>query len=212
MQTFYQNNNSENLIVLLNGWGMDEKPFDLLKSDYDILFLSDYTNLDFRFDFSKYKKKILIAFSAGVYMAAHLKPVLPEFDLKIAINGSLNLFDTKQGVPENIRLEMETLTLETAFEFRKKLIHNNNHLALFNKNQPNRSLESSLNELSALEKYNTCTTFEFDKVIIGEDDEIIPMKNQIGAWSKYKNTHMLFLEGGHFLFYQFKNFSEIIKL
>ena len=210
MQTYFQNNNSDELIVILNGWGMDEKPFNLLKCDCYILFLSNYTNLDFSFDFSSYKKKILIAFSAGVLMSTNLKETFNEFDLKIAVNGTLCPFDTKHGTPENILLEMENITQETALEFRKKLINDINHLELFNKNQPNRDLQSSLYELSALKKYAAKSDFVFDKVIIGQDDEIIPFKNQKNAWKNHKNTRII--KGGHFLFYKFANFIEIIEL
>ncbi len=75
MQTFFQDNNSDELILLFNGWGMDEKPFLPLTSSRDILFVSDYSNFDFspNIDFSDYKKIFLITFSAGTFMTAFLK-------------------------------------------------------------------------------------------------------------------------------------------
>ena len=81
MQTIFQNNGSDELIILFNGWGMDEKPYQLVKNSRDILFVSDYTTLDFSpsIDFSEYKKLILITFSAGVFMAAFLQDKLPKF-------------------------------------------------------------------------------------------------------------------------------------
>lgn len=210
MQTYLRKNDSENLIVLFNGWGMDEKPFLPIKSDYDILFLSDYTNLDFNFDFSNYKTKTLISFSAGVMMAAYLQDKLPNFDLKIAINGILNTFDKHNGIPSDILFEIENISMETALDFRKKLIKNVDQIDLFNRNQPSRSLESSLEELCALKQYASDTNFKYDKVILGRDDEILPISIQKLAWSEHKNTRTI--EGGHFLFYQFSNFKEIIEL
>ena len=214
MKTFFQNNNSNELILFFDGWGMDEKPYAPLKSSSDVLFVYDYNDLTLNFDFSKYKKIILIAFSAGVFISSFIQDKLPKTDLKIAINGVPNLFDAQKGIPTNILNEMESITLENALEFRKKFISEESHLKIFNKNQPLRPLDSSLKELLALKKYSAQQTdsIVFDKVIIGDEDEIIPIKNQISAWSKYEDTHMLFLEGGHFLFYLFKIFDEIIDL
>jgi len=209
MQTYLRENNSEDLIVIMNGWGMDEKPFLPIKSDCDVLFLSDYTNSDFSFDFAKYKKKILISFSAGVMMAGYLQKNLPQFDLKIAINGILNTFD-KHGIPGDILFEIENISMETALDFRKKLINEPKHIDLFNINQPSRSLESSQNELCALKNYVATNDFKYDKVILGENDEIIPVENQKKAWEGHKNTRVI--KGGHFLFYSFDNFNEIIEL
>lgn len=213
MQTYFQNcnngNNSDELILLFNGWGMDEKPFEPVKSDCDILFVSDYSDLNFPdFDFSKYNKIYLIAFSAGVMMTSYLQNKLPKFDLKIAINGTLNLMDEKEGIPKDVFFEMENITLENALNFRKKLFDSDEDYNLFNKYQPSRDLESSLEELKALKKIPS-RPFEFDKVIISKQDKIIPLENQLKAWKDHKNVKMT--DGGHIPFYKFQNFSEIIN-
>lgn len=220
MKIIFKNNNSEELILLFNGWGMDERPYKPLKCNRDILFVSDYSDLTFelpqnfaqKFGFSKYKKIILITFSAGAFMASFLKNKLPKLDLKIALSGNFHLFKEGFGVPEDILFEMKNLTFENALEFRKKLVDEKREYDLFNKNQPLRSLESSQNELSALEKYseeNSNPDFKFDKVIIGKNDKIIPYKNQLKAWDNHKNLKTL--EGGHFLFYKFEDFDDIIN-
>jgi len=209
MNTYYKNNNSNELILFFCGWGMDEKPFRPIKNNADILFVSDYSDLYFPdFNFSNYKKIYLIAFSAGVLIASYLQDKLPRIDLKIAVNGTLKLIDAKEGLPQNILYEMENITLENAMNFRKKLFDNDNDYNLFNKYQPSRDLESSLNELAALKNIQS-KSFEYDKVIIGKNDNIIPYENQLKAWKNHKN--ICETNGGHFLFYKFKDFSEIIN-
>lgn len=212
MQTFLRKNKSDELILLFNGWGMDEKPFAMMKSFRDILFVSNYNNLNFDFDFSPYKKIILLAFSAGVFMSAYLKDKLPKLDLKIAINGTLHLFDLQNGIDQKTLEEMHNLTMENVLELRAKLILSEAHFRLFNQNQPLRDLKSSLDELKMLEKYycDKTVSLDFDKVIMGEHDKIIHYENQIKAWSGINNIKTV--NGGHFSFYLFKDFDEIINL
>lgn len=212
MQTFFQDNKSNELILFFNGWGMDEKPFYPIKNNRDILFISNYSDLSINLDldFSKYKKLILIAFSAGVFMAAYLKELLPIFDLKIAINGTLNQLDKQEGVPQEIFSEIENINLENVLEIRKKFINKEEHYNLFNQHQPYRDLQSALDELSMLKKcFAEQKYFDYDKVIIGKDDKIFPFENQLRFWNNHKN--ICNVEDGHFLFYNFNDFEEIIN-
>lgn len=209
MQTFFKNNNSDKLIILLCGWGMDEKPFLPLKEDRDILFVFDYSE-KFPQDiisknlFKDYKEKYLIAFSAGVLMSGYLIDILPEFDLKIAINGVFNLFDNDLGIPSDILSKMKNINLNNYMEFRKLLFENSKDLELFNKNQPARTLESSLKELAFLDEYSKKNSidFNFDKIIISRNDEIIPLTNQQKSWNFHNQKQII--ESGHFPFYNFK--------
>lgn len=218
MQTFFRNNNSDELILFFCGWGLDEKPFNPIKSDRDILFVFDYVNatknFKFDFDFLKYKKITLIAFSYGVFVAGFLKDNLPKCDLKIAINGTLKPLDENLGIPEKIfSLTLEHMSENTAYKFREKLFDDKAHLDLFNQNLPFRDLKSSLDELSALKDYflqSKEVDFKYDMVLIGEKDKVIPTKNQKNFWQTHKN--LLSFEGGHFLFYKFENFDSIIGL
>lgn len=212
MQTYFRDNQSEELILLFSGWGMDEKPYGPIKSSRDILFVYDYTVLDssLGFDFSKYKKIILMSFSAGVFMASYLQDILPDLDLKIAVNGTLKMLDDKLGIPEVNFLEMGSITLQNALEFRKKLVDKKKHYDLFNKYQPSRDLKSSLDERSALKKYyEKSINFDYDKIIISDNDQIIPADNQLRAWGNHTNIKTI--NSGHFIFYEFADFDEIIN-
>lgn len=216
MKTFFRNNDSDELILLFCGWGMDEKPFQPLNSSADILFFYDYSDLEFDFNFSKYKKTTLITFSYGVFVAAMLKDFLPKCDVKIAVNGTLKPVDDEFGIPHKIfTLTLENMTELTALKFREKLFSEKSELSIFNKNLPNRDMQSSKDELAALKTYfseNPDLSFAYDKVIIGENDRIIPTKNQKNFWENnicHKNIHNM--GGGHFLFYKFGSFDEIVE-
>ena len=212
MQTYLRKNNSDELILLLDGWGMDEKPYQPVKSSRDILLVSDYTDLALDFDFSGYKKIILMTFSAGAFMAAYLQDVLPQFDLKIALSGNFYLFKEGLGVPKDMLYEMQNVSLENALPLRRKLVEEENEYNIFNKYQPHRTLESSLLELELLQKYSLekLNSFDFDKVIIGKQDKFLPYENQLKAWGNHKNLSAI--DGGHFLFYRFDSFDDIINL
>ncbi len=206
---------------------MDEKPFNPLKSNSDVLFVFDYQReqetgnrkqnisipyFTFPIPLNKYKNITLIAFSYGVFMAAYLKDILPKCDIKIAVNGTLSPVHEEFGIPQKIfTLTLENMTELTALKFREKLFADKNELATFNKNLPNRDMESSKNELAALKKYfEKCVDFEYDKVLIGENDRIIPTKNQKNFWLNHSNCKIS--DRGHFLFYKFNDFDEIINL
>lgn len=212
MRHFFRNQNSDELIVFFCGWGMDERPFNPLTSESDILYIFDYNDLNLDFEaFSKYKKKTLIAFSCGVFMAYYLKDILPEFDIKIAINGTLKPFDENFGMPKQGSKVFEGISRENYLDFREELlVKDKKELKIFNKYQPKRSLESSLLEFSNLKKYakkNKEIICFYDKILISEDDKIIPTESQKNFWKTNYKT----ISGAHFPFYNFNSMEEIIN-
>ena len=69
MKTKLRENNSNDLVVFLTGWGCDDNQFKNFSSSKNLLLCWDYCTLDFEFDFSKYNKVSLLAYSAGVLVA-----------------------------------------------------------------------------------------------------------------------------------------------
>ena len=65
MRYFYQNNQSKELIVFFAGWGCDENQFTNLQDNKDVLILYDYQDLELDFEFSRYNRIDVIAYSAG---------------------------------------------------------------------------------------------------------------------------------------------------
>lgn len=212
MKQYYKNQNSKNLILFLCGWGMDQWPLEPLSCESDVLFLYDYSELSLDFDFSKYEKVTLIAFSCGVFMASYLRDILPEFNFKIAINGTLKLFDEKYGLSKEVSQNFLTISMQNYLEFREKmLVETRKELILFNKFQPRRNIASSLKEFSALKEYSkmhTDANFTFDKILIAQNDKILPLALQKDFWK----TGFKIIPGAHFMFYNFKSFEEIVNI
>lgn len=212
MKQYFRNQNSKNLILFLCGWGMDERPLEPLSCKSDILFLYDYSELSLDFDFSKYENITLIAFSCGVFMTSYLRDILPKCNLKIAINGTLKLFDEKYGLSKEVSETFLNISMENYLEFREKmLVNNKDELKQFNKFSPRRTIESSLEEFSMLKKYSkqqTDANYKFDKILIAENDKILPSSLQKNFWK----TGFKVIPGAHFMFYTCDSFEEIIKL
>lgn len=211
MKQFHINNNSEEIIIFLNGWGSDENPLKHLKSNKDILILSDYSDIRLDFDFSKYKKSYLIAYSAGVFMSAYLCDKLPQNAYKIAINGTQKFEDDRLGLTRDILAKFKELNLYNYIDFRRNfIVHDNKELVRFNKNQPKRTIESAQKELKALNKYYLQGAQEilFDKALISQDDRIINVEIQKSYW---KSNFKIIEEAAHFPFFKFETYEEIIN-
>lgn len=215
MKTFLRDNKSDNLILFFCGWGMDENPFSLLKSDADVLFIYDYTDSSFDYDVSKYKQITLIAFSYGVYAAGIVN--LPEnVSKKIAINGTLIPVHDKYGVPPKKFALSTKMDSQTIVKFRQRLFGGEKaqeHFEMFENNLPKRSAESCTGELAGMVSYFSkmpVAKLEFDKIYIGNFDKVVPMRNQHNFWQKTDVSNIIEIESGHFPFYMFGSFEEII--
>ncbi len=217
MQTFLRKNErdkSENLILFFCGWAMDETPFSSLKSDSDVLFVYDYSDLSFEYDFSMYKKITLLAFSYGVYAAGCAK--LPQTSTKVAVNGTLVPVHDEYGVPVKKFALSEKMNSETISKFRARLFGGESaekHLEMFERNLPNRTAESCTKELTGMKKVFKTTPLpelEFDKVYISKGDIVVPTKNQKNFWKKVSASNIIELESGHFPFYNYEKFEELI--
>lgn len=211
-----RNNKSENLILFFCGWGMDENPFSILKSDSDILFVYDYSEPDFEFDFSKYKKVSLIAFSYGVYASSIAKLDNINFDEKIAINGTLVPIDDRLGVPARQFALTEKMDSQTVVKFRERLFGGEKakeHFELFEKNLPKRTAQSCTDELIGMKKYIpelSNLNMKFDKIYISNHDRCVPTRNQRNFWLENKESNVVELESGHFPFYCYDKIEELL--
>lgn len=210
-----QNNN--NLIIFFAGWSFDFKPFEFLDcGSHDVLFVYDYNEInDFNFKFSsEYSKKFLITWSMGVFAAFLLKNSLPELDKKISINGTPFPVNDVYGIPQKPFL----LTLrhaKTGLEgkFYQNIFEREDEYRKYLTTPVERSIENRESELKALYEKIKSTDLEYDGfydfALISSNDKIIPSKNQINFWKN--NAPYKLLESGHFPFYNFKSWDEIIQ-
>ena len=60
-------------------------------------------------------------------------------------------------------------------------------------------------ELISLKNYKADINFKYNKVLISDNDKIIPTKSQVAFWGIEPN-----LKGGHCPFFQFNKWSELL--
>lgn len=212
--------NNENLIVFFAGWSFDEIPFQNLSAqNYDILFVYDYNNLAIPEELkniNSYKNKILITWSMGVFVAYLLKDLFSDFTQKMVINGTVTPVDNEFGIP----VKMFELTLKHAQiglrgKFYQNVFKTEEEYNLYTQSPVKRSIENRVSELECLYnliKNNPNTIYEkfYDKAIVSDFDKIIPPKNQIASHKK-NDVQIINLPYGHFPFYNFSSWSEILE-
>lgn len=210
-----QNNNK--LIIFFAGWSFDFKPFEFLKcDDYDVLTVYDYGDfaLPDKSLWRDYCEVFLIAWSMGVYAAYRLRDILPDFDKKIAVNGTVFPVDNEFGIPEKPFL----LTLKHAEKglegkFYQNIFNKSDEYARYLKNPVERTIQNRVTELENL--YDMIKVDEksyekyYDIAYISKNDKIIPPENQIKFWTKYE-TDFAELDSGHFPYYNFNSWKELL--
>ncbi len=192
--------NNKKLIIFFNGWGMDECVVEHLEpGDYDVIMLYDYNSLEFDFSFvQKYSEKYLIAWSMGVMCASNFDI---EYNSSTAINGTLKPIDNSFGIPERIYdLTLNNLSPASSKKFIRNMFKEAVELPKIN-----REFDNIKKELEALRMYNTNLNFKYNRVIISNEDKIIPTKNQLAFWNVLPNV-----DSGHCPFFKYKKWSELI--
>ena len=178
MKTKLIENNSNDLVVFLTGWGCDDNQFKNFHSSKNLLLCWDYSTLDFEFDFSKYNKVSLLAYSAGVLIACLLQDKFPEFDKKV-IDLMLNL------------------NLDNCMDFISTyLVRDEQELKMFLSTPSYRPFESSKLEIIKLQEYCNLkfTPIEFDKVILSDNDKVF---NPATQQEYFKDKFVLLKNASH---------------
>ena len=150
----------------------------------------------------------------GVFVGYLLRDLFRNFDKKIAINGTAYPVSDTSGIPQKPFL----LTLrhaKTGLEgkFYQNIFDKQEEFDRYLKNPVQRSIENRENELKALYNRIREEQFEYEKfydfALIGNNDKIIPTKNQINFWQN--SAPFKILESGHFPFYNFESWAEILE-
>lgn len=201
----YRDNNSR-LLLIFAGWGMDAGVFaQLRRPGYDIAVAWDYRSDDADLTaVAGYGEIVLIAWSMGVYEAdrvlhGHRLPL----SLTVAVNGTLHPVDNTQGIPELIfDGTLNGLNERSLMKFYRRICGSSEAFAAFKLCMPQRSIDELADELRAIRiRQNTgrythdSGHLRWDKVIVADNDAIIPTANQLTAWRGYEITLM---PGSHF--------------
>ena len=203
--------NNDKLIIFFAGWSFDHKPFEFLNcKDFDVLMLYDYNNFDLP-EICQYKDYYLIDWSMGVFAAYQLRGKLPKFNKRIAVNGTPFPVDDEFGIPHKPFL----LTLrhaKTGLEgkFYQNIFEKQEEFERYKTTPVERSIENREQELNTLyDKIKTADKIYenyYDKALVSNNDKIIPTKNQLNFWQSKAEI----IESGHFPYYNFKSWNEIL--
>lgn len=203
------------LIIFFCGWSFDNKPFEPLDcGEYDVLMFYDYKNHTIPFDIPDYDEYYLITWSMGVYIAYLLRDKLPEFKLKIAVNGTPFPIHNHFGIPERtFDLTLKYVDTGLQGKFQRNLFKKDDDFEKYMLNPVARKIPEQAEELRALKDFISMSELSYDnfydRAIIGESDKIIPAQNQINFWKEH--APLVLLDSGHFPFYGFKSWNEILQ-
>ena len=197
MKTKLIENNSNDLVVFLTGWGCDDNQFKNFSSSKNLLLCWDYCTLDFEFDFSKYNRVSLLAYSAGVLVACLLKEKFPKFDKTVAVNGNPLMIDAKFGIDKNITDLMLNLNLDNCMDFISTyLVYDKQELEKFLSTPSYRPFESSKHELLKLQEYCNLKIF-----------------NPLTQQEYFKDKYVLLKKASHHTpFLRFSSTDELFSL
>ena len=102
------------VIVIFGGWGIGSDVFAHLKTTADILYISDYRDLEASLpSLDPYQSRVLVAWSFGVASYCYWQKNHGDvFDRKIAINGSMIPIDRRFGIPPRaMQATIDTLSI-----------------------------------------------------------------------------------------------------
>lgn len=201
------------LLIFFCGFYTDKNCFvDFDNGQSDILFVYDYSSIDCDifddFDFTPYSEINLLAYSYGVWVTGILgiKKCLPPINKSLAVCGTFKPIDEIYGINEKIyNIMLNSFCANTIEVFEGKMFQGTE----IKKSQ--RNIENLREELANIKKLNGLESyFDFDTVILSKKDRILPFSSQENQWAVH--THKVILDTGHFPFYEFNDFEEMLNI
>lgn len=194
---------------------MDEKPFNFLDDNtFDINICHSYhKQSNVNLQPKQYKNVYLVAWSYGIAAAeAFLAQKTVEITKSVAINGTSFIVNDLYGIPEKVfELTQKNLNTNSLQTFYNRMFHIRNQAARFSQNLPQRNIDDVVTELAYFANFeNTGNSSIWDLAVVSEKDKIINTKNQLNHWQKH-NTNIQSINDGHFPFYRWENWTEIIE-
>lgn len=199
--------NNGSLLLIFNGWGCDENIIQGIDiSEYDILILSDYTELDIDLKSltAPYSVIKVIAWSFGVYVANLYLQELPRVVYALAVNGTIHPIDDNVGIPSSLfQATLDHYDERFRVKFFRRMMGGNKRLEELAQLLPQRSTEEQRIELfeyqQRVEKAQNTICYKWDKIVIGNNDLIFPPSNLINAWKRFDYDCV---EAAHFIPFQ----------
>ena len=219
LKTEFISHNKSSLIVFFCGFYTDANCFiEFDNGKNDLLFVYDYSDMENNpleyFDFLDYTKVSVIAYSYGVWALNYVynQNLLPKIASSCALCGTFCPIDNEYGVNEKIYdLMARSLNSDTIEKFEQKMaLGATSPLKIKSANRKIENLSDELLNIKVVSKRTWFKkNFEFDKVVLAKKDRIFPYSSQANFRAAHK--HKVELECGHFPFFEFKDFDEILE-
>lgn len=212
------NHGRTKLLIFFCGFYTDASCFaEFDNCAFDILFAWDYSELDYsvfdEIDFTPYTEVNLVAYSYGVWAGAGVaRDYLPYIEKSVAVAGTLLPVHDEFGVPEKIfTLMLNSLSQDTLENFERKMFQGTPATSIRAEQELQNLEDELLNVLKNRDLHGlNAGISSYDHVIITKNDKIFPCRSQRAFWQNHRNKTEL--ECGHFPFYEFKNFEEMLDL
>ena len=202
-------------ILFFNGWGMDPTPFQSLPAlDHDLCMVMDYRTLE-PLDletFVGYQHLHLIAWSMGVWVAAHLlAEQTHRFASATAIGGTLTPVDGQRGIPpSSYDAMLDQFSSEVLGIFYRDMFDDEGQLHRFLTCRPQRPLAELREEMAAFrDAFLSAGPGQdiYTRKIITSRDRIFSGRNQMRAWGKGCGD---IRNWPHFPFYLLTDWRELL--
>lgn len=187
---------SRNVILFLNGWGMDVSTIAHapLPEGWDMLMLFNYSDLSLPDDvpgcLQSNARVVLVAWSMGVWAAGALTPFAGAMSGSIAINGTPMPVHDLYGIPPELyRATVDSFSETSRLSFYRRMCGNRENLDRFMKSPPAREQADQHAELAAIERLavadGAVAPFPFRRAVVGSGDRIVPPANQERFWTAH---------------------------
>jgi biotin synthesis protein BioG len=195
---------------------MDTMPFlGLPAVQHDVCLVADYRELspvDLA-DFAGYERRHLVAWSMGVWVAAHLLAGRAHlFASTTAIGGTLTPVDGQRGIPpDSYAAMLDHFDQAVLTTFYRNMFDDEAHLARFFDHRPQRDLAGLGDEMAAFRDASLAFGPGRDiytRKIVTSRDRIFSGRNQVRAWGKGCG---IVTNWPHFPYYYLTDWQELLS-
>jgi hypothetical protein len=217
MQSVWQLNGGEKLLLFFSGWGMDERPTAHLHGGlYDVYTCFDYRELETNEieRWRSYDQITLVAWSMGVWAA---EQVLAGIQLPIvqaiAINGTPKPVDDRWGIPRSVaQATLDGLTPDSLHRFYRRMVGGGAGLKAMEQagRLPAIDLDERKAELAAIIGRAPYPEgrLRWSEAVIGLRDAIFPPENLKNYWQG--RAAIREIDAPHDPFERFNTWEEVI--
>lgn len=217
MNLFWMNRQqNKKCILFFTGWGMDENAIRHLgHTGYDLCMLNNYQSIEslpaHNLD---YEEIDVVAWSLGVWVAEQvLAPSRIRITQSIAINGTSHPIHNEWGIPETIFTStLHKWNEKNRIKFNMRMMGGKQNYLQYHSLLSKRVVDHQKKELQAITqqyKADRKVGLNWDKVIIGANDLILPPQNQLNWWTG--KSRIVKSAIPHFPFMATKNWTDIIN-